>query len=132
MGMPRMGQKHILVVDDDPAILELLERALASDRVRVSTARRAAMARDVLMRQPVDLVIADARLPGESGLQLALSARDVGIASILMSGDLEWTAEHGLAAGQFLAKPFELRQLLRLVAERLAADDIATPRDPAG
>jgi two-component system, OmpR family, response regulator len=120
--MPVMAQKHILVVDDDPSILDMLSRALTSDQVRVSTARRVSVARDVLMRQSVDLVITDARLPGESGIQLTLSARDVGIASILMSGDLEWTIEHGLHAGQYLAKPFDLKQLLSLVAKHLADD----------
>ncbi len=115
-----MTQKHILVVDDDPAILELLARALTTDEVRVSTARRVSVARDVLMRQTVDLVIADARMPGESGLQFTHSARDVGIASILMSGDPEWTFEHGIAAGGYLAKPFDLKRLRHLVAQRLA------------
>jgi len=46
-------------------------RALASLQVRVSTARRVSVARDVLVRNTVDLVVTDARMPGETGLALA-------------------------------------------------------------
>jgi len=70
----------------------------------------------MLLRQTVDLVITDARLPGESGLQLAQSATEIGIASILMSGDVEWSEEHGLSADQYLAKPFDMNSLKRLVS----------------
>jgi DNA-binding NtrC family response regulator len=119
-----MQQKHVLVVDDDPDILEVITRALASQEVRVSTARRVSVARDMLLRQTVDLVIADARMPGESGLQLARSATEIGIASILMSGDLEWSEEHGLSADQYLAKPFDLNSLKRLVATYLVSDEL--------
>lgn len=112
-----------MVVDDDPMILEVIARALASKEVRVSVARRVSIARDVLMRQTVDLVIADARMPGESGIQLAKAATDVGIASIVMSGDREWTLDHGVADGHYLAKPFDLRHLQRLVATCLAGGE---------
>ena len=123
-----MTLRHILIVDDDPLILDLLSRALASRDVRVTTARRVSVARDVMMRQTVHLVITDARIPGESGLQFADAARDVGIPSILMSGDPEWTLEHGLRAGQYLAKPFDLQRLRRLVATHLPGDDAVEPR----
>ena len=114
-----MRQFHILVVDDDPAILEVVARALASEAVKISTARRVAMAREVLMRQPVDLVIADARMPGESGIALACAAREVGVPAILMSGDPEWTEEHGVAPEQYLAKPFAVAELKHRVAASL-------------
>jgi two-component system, OmpR family, phosphate regulon response regulator OmpR len=107
-----MGAKHILVVDDDPLILELLERALSAADFRVSKARRVSVARDVLCRQTVDLVITDARIPGESGIDLAASARQLGIAVMVMSGDPEWACAHGLGPGQYIAKPFELSALM--------------------
>jgi DNA-binding NtrC family response regulator len=113
--------KHVLVVDDDPAILELIERALAAAHFRVSKARRVSVARDLLVRQRIDLVITDARIPGETGLRLAETARELGIALIVMSGDPEWAAEHGMDPEQYLAKPFELRQLLQLVYASLDA-----------
>ena len=107
--------KHVLVVDDDPAILEVIERALAAANFRVSKARRVSVARDVLVRHAIDLVITDARIPGETGLRLAETARELGIALILMSGDPEWAAEHGMDPDQYLAKPFELSELVQLV-----------------
>jgi two-component system, NtrC family, nitrogen regulation response regulator GlnG len=110
-----MTLKHVLVVDDDPMILEVVERALAAANFRVSKARRVSIAKDVLIRQTIDLIISDARIPGETGLQLAAKARQLGIAFILMSGDPEWAAEHGIAPDQYLAKPFELRHLVELV-----------------
>lgn len=116
--------KHVLVVDDDPLILDIVARALASAELRVSTARRASIARDVLARQTIDLVVTDARMPGETGLDLARKARELGIAAIIMSGDPEWAAEHGIAPGQYVAKPFELRSLVALVH---AALDGAAP-----
>ncbi len=125
-----MSQKHILVVDDDPMILEVIERALASKEVRVSIARRVSVARDVLMRQSVDLVIADARMPGESGIQFAKAATDVGVASIVMSGDREWTLDHGVPDGHYLAKPFDLRHLQRLVAAFLDGHGPAEIKPP--
>jgi DNA-binding NtrC family response regulator len=112
--------KHVLVVDDDPAILEVIERALAAANFRVSTARRVAVARDVLARQTIDLVITDARIPGETGLRLAQTARELGIAHIVMSGDPEWAAEHGMDPAQYLAKPFDLGALVQLVEASLS------------
>jgi DNA-binding NtrC family response regulator len=111
--------KHILVVDDDPSILDLVERALAAENFRVSKARRVAIARDVLVRQVVDLVITDARIPGETGLHLAEKARELGIALIIMTGDPEWAAEHGITPDQYLAKPFALSRLMQLVHDSL-------------
>jgi DNA-binding response OmpR family regulator len=110
--MDPAGAKHILVVDDDPLILELLERALGAANFRVSKARRVSVARDLMCRHEFDLVITDARIPGETGLALAVSARERGIAVILMTGDAEWADEHGMLPGQYLAKPFDLAELM--------------------
>ena len=115
-----MPLKHVLVVDDDPMILDVISRALDSPELRVSTARRVSIARDVLARQTIDLVVSDARIPGETGLDLAERAKELGIAFILMSGDPEWAAEHGLAPEQYVAKPFEVRALVALVQDMLA------------
>jgi DNA-binding response OmpR family regulator len=109
-----MSGRHVLVVDDDPQILELAERALTAAGFRVSTARRVVVARDVLARHKIDLVIADARLPGESGLDLAETTRALGIATMIMSGDHEWLADRGVTRGAYLAKPFSLEHLVEL------------------
>lgn len=131
-----MTSKHVLVVDDDPLILEVITRALASEARRISTARRVSTARDVLARQTIDLVITDARIPGEHGLQLAETAHGLGIATIIMSGEPEWAAAHGVAPEQYLAKPFDIRTLVQLVEACLAhvpprPEEPTTPGDTA-
>jgi len=120
-GRSAMAPKHVLVVDDDPAILDLVARSLAMPEVRISTARRVSIARDVLARHKIDLIITDARIPGETGLGLAATARELGIAYILMSGDPEWATAHGVSPDQYLAKPFDLRHLRQLVESHLRA-----------
>jgi DNA-binding response OmpR family regulator len=123
--------KHVLVVDDEPQILEVIAQALTAAGLSVSTARRVSVARDIMARQSVDLVLADARIPGETGLELAAAARALGIAAIIMSGDVEWLAYHGVAPDQYLAKRFDLEILIRLVNERLESYQNSDPRlDP--
>ena len=127
-----MNPKHVLVVDDDPLILEVIERALCAENFRVSKARRVSVARDLLMRNRIDLVITDARIPGETGLRLAETAHEHGIALILMSGDPEWAAEHGMDPAHYLAKPFELQRLLQLVHAALPAGGELEDARPKG
>jgi DNA-binding response OmpR family regulator len=122
-----MDATRVLVVDDDPAVLDFLSRALAEQGLAVSVARRVSIARDILARQPVGLVITDARIPGESGVSLAAHVRDCGIPVILMTGDSDWTGQQGALPAPCLLKPFGLRTLWRVVATRLAA-----ARDSAG
>lgn len=110
-----MANGHVLVVDDDPQVIEVASRALAAAGFTVSTARRVSVARDTLARQKIDLVLTDARLPGESGLALAETTRALGIATIIMSGDHEWLEDKGLAPGQYLDKPFNLKRLVQVV-----------------
>lgn len=119
--MPR----HILVVDDDPQILEVVSRSLDTAHYRVSTARRVSVARDALTRQKIDLVLTDARLPGESGLDLAETTRALGIATVIMSGDREWVEQRGFAHGDYLEKPFSLHRLLSVIELCIRENDKA-------
>jgi DNA-binding NtrC family response regulator len=122
-----MQPKHVLIVDDDPSILEIIARVLASPALRVSTARRVTVARDMLAREQFDLILTDARIPGETGLQLAETARELGIATIVMTGDPEWVTAHGVCPDFCIAKPFDVKALMTLVSARLGGD-IALPR----
>ena len=69
---------HILVVDDQREICDLVQEYLVSEGYRVSTAHDGAEMRRVMALGPVDLVILDLMLPGEDGLTLARSLRDHG------------------------------------------------------
>src|SRR5205823_5611417 len=73
--MPDTVQPHILVVDDDPQIRELLEGYLAENQLRVSVAATSAQMSQILADQAIDLVVLDLRLAGEDGMMIARTLR---------------------------------------------------------
>src|SRR6266705_4589911 len=110
---------HILVVDDQQEICDLVQEYLTGEGYRVSTASDGGGMRRVLGQAQVDLVILDLMLPGEDGLTLARSLRnESGIGIIILTGRGE-TVDRiiGLEMGadDYLPKPFHLRELLARV-----------------
>ncbi len=108
---------HILVVDDDRRIRELLKSYLAENGFRVTVAESAKAARERMRGLAFDLIVLDIMMPGESGIALTQSLRGGAAAvPILMLSALSDTGDRiaGLAAGSddYLAKPFEPRELL--------------------
>ena len=107
---------HILIVDDDQRIRDLLARYLFDKGFRVSTAVDAASARASMRGLTFDVVILDVMMPGESGLDLARELKAISNIPICMMTaltDPEQRVE-GLEAGvdDYVAKPFEPRELL--------------------
>lgn len=107
---------HILVVDDDRRIRELLKRYLSDNGFRVSTAEHAAEARARLEGLTFDLIVLDVMMPGENGFDFARALRRTSTVPILMltaRGEADDRIE-GLERGadDYLAKPFEPRELL--------------------
>jgi two-component system, OmpR family, response regulator len=110
---------HILVVDDQQEIRDVVEEYLSGEGYRVSTAHDGAAMRRILDQTPADLVILDLMLPGEDGLTLARSLRsESSIGIIILTGRGE-TVDRiiGLEMGadDYLPKPFHLRELLARV-----------------
>jgi two-component system OmpR family response regulator len=110
---------HILVVDDEQEIRELVQDYLTGEGYRISTANDGEGMRRVLSQSPADLVILDLMLPGEDGLTLARALRSQsGIGIIILTGPGE-TVDRiiGLEMGadDYLPKPFHLRELLARV-----------------
>lgn len=107
---------HILVVDDDKRIRDLIERFLSENGYRVSTAEDAAMARAGLRGFSFDLLILDIMMPGESGLSLAQDLRSQSQVPILMltarTEPEDRIAGLEIGADDYLAKPFDPRELL--------------------
>jgi two-component system phosphate regulon response regulator OmpR len=112
---------HILIVDDDRRIRELLKKYLSDNGYRASTAENAAEARAQLGSLTYDLIVLDVMMPGESGLELTRSLRSQTqqatstIPILLLTAQAE--TEHrieGLEGGadDYLPKPFEPRELL--------------------
>ncbi len=113
---PRDDAIHLLVVDDDRRIRDLLSRYLGENGFRVTVAADAAEARGKITGLEFDLAIVDVMMPGESGIELTRSLReekDVPILMLTALADLDNRLE-GLEAGadDYLAKPFEPRELL--------------------
>lgn len=125
---PRPADTTILVVDDDPVILTLVERSLRAEGFRVWTATRAADARQLLaeLAGAVDLVLTDVAMPGGLGSELALQIRSSQrwVRVLFMSS---YSREHLLnngvdvAEAQLLRKPFVVAQLLGRIREALAS-----------
>ena len=108
---------HILVVDDDTRIRELLRSYLRDNGFRVSVAANAQAAREKMAGLEFDLLVLDVMMPGESGVEFTQSLRDVtNNVPILMLSALSQSDDRiaGLASGSddYLAKPFEPTELL--------------------
>lgn len=110
---------HLLVVDDDTGVLDLLRRYFAGQGFTVSTAADGAGMHAVLVRQPVDLVLLDLGLPGEDGLELTRQLRrNWDGALIILTGrgeSVDRVVGLELGADDYVTKPFELRELLARV-----------------
>ena len=134
---------HIVVVDDQQEICDVVEEYLTGEGYRVSTAHDGTGMRRVLAQSPADLVILDLMLPGEDGLALARALRsESGIGIIILTGRGE-TVDRiiGLEMGadDYLPKPFHLRELLarvksvlRRVQSRTGDDAVPSGRSRAG
>src|ERR1700730_2834443 len=110
---------HILVVDDQKEICDVVQEYLTGEGYRVSTAHDGNGMRLVLGQHHVDLVILDLMLPGEDGLTLARSLRDesnVGIIILTGRGEtVDRIIGLEMGADDYLPKPFHLRELLARV-----------------
>jgi two-component system, OmpR family, phosphate regulon response regulator OmpR len=110
-------QPHVLIVDDDKRIRELLRSYLLDNGYLVSLAASANEARERMRGIVYDVMILDVMMPGENGLSLAASLRDESSnVPILMLSALSDTPDRiaGLSSGvdDYLSKPFEPQELL--------------------
>ena len=120
---------HLLVVDDDRRIRDLLSRFLFAEGYRVTTADSAADARAKLESLSFDLLILDVMLPGETGFQLAKSLRETSAVPILMLTAKAETDSRitglELGADDYVPKPFEPRELSLRIANILRRTVVA-------
>lgn len=135
---PPDNAPHLLVVDDDRRILDLLSRYLSDHGYRVTTASSASEARARLSGFAFDLLVLDVMMPGESGLDLARSIRGSSAVPILMltarTEPIDRIAGLEIGADDYIGKPFEPRELLLRIgnvlkrAEQGATAPIETAR----
>ena len=109
----------VLIVDDDRPTREMLVEYLQSHGFRALQADGGAAMREVIERDPPDVVLLDIRLPGEDGLTLARFLRehyDVGIIMVTGAGEvIDRIVGLEVGADDYVAKPFDPRELLARV-----------------
>jgi two-component system, OmpR family, phosphate regulon response regulator OmpR len=111
---------HLLIVDDDTRIRTLLQRYLSENGYRVTSAKDAADARQLMASLDFDFIVLDVMMPGEDGFALTKAIRETSRVPILLltargeTGDRIQGLERG--ADDYLAKPFEPRELLLRIA----------------
>ncbi|SDF85857.1 response regulator [Thalassobaculum litoreum] len=107
---------HILAVDDDARLRNLLRRFLMENGFRVSVAADAAAARAHLQNLVFDLIVLDVMMPGENGVELTRSLRVESQVPILLLTAMGEGSDRiaGLESGadDYLTKPFEPRELV--------------------
>jgi two-component system phosphate regulon response regulator OmpR len=130
---PDFSESHLLVVDDDARLRELLRRYLSDSGFRVTAAADASEARSNLASFAFDLVVLDVMMPGESGLELTRALRADGRIPVLLLTAMAEPEDriNGLEQGadDYLSKPFEPRELVlrvRNLLQRRPATDVAS------
>jgi two-component system OmpR family response regulator len=118
-GMPESVQPHILVVDDDPQIRDMLQEYFAANALRSSATSSGREMMRILADQAVDLVVLDLHLAGEDGMALARRMREKSAIPIIMLTGVLDEADRVMAlelgADDYITKPFSPRQLLARV-----------------
>ncbi len=128
-------QPHILVIDDDRRLRELLRKYLADQNFLVSTAEDAADAEAKLASLAFDLLIVDVMMPGEDGMAFTRRIRKAVGTPILMLTAMDDTDDRiaGLESGadDYLPKPFEPRELVLRIQSILRRSVVPEQADGA-
>ena len=121
---PSLGAPVVLVVDDEPGIVDSLQKILERESLRVLTAGSGGEALDLVRREPVSVLITDLMMPGMSGIDLLKASRSVSpeTETVLMTayGTVENAVEAmKQGAYDFVTKPIKRAHLLRVVGKAL-------------
>jgi len=131
---------HVLALDDDPSIRQLVTDYLVANELRVTAVSTGNELAAVMARETIDLVVLDLRLQGEDGMQIARRLREDSAMPILMLTGLAEEADRvmglELGADDYLTKPFSPRELLARIrallrrsrAQATVADALARVR----
>ena len=113
----KLDLPHILIVDDDKRILQLINDYLSKNNFRISTANNSLIAREKIENIEFDLIVLDIMMPGESGLKLTDSLKKNNFKTpILLLSALGNPDDRikglEIGANDYLTKPFEPKELL--------------------
>ena len=130
--------KHLLVVDDDLKLRELLRRYLSENQFEVTLAQDGPSMNRIMLRQPFDLIVLDLMLPGEDGLAIVRRLRGAGdttpIIMLTAKGDeVDRIVGLEMGADDYLPKPFNPRELLARIHAVLRRQPVPeAPGAPSG
>ena len=122
--------ERVLVVDDEESILHFLKAALQRKSYQVLTATNGKEALDLFAQHRPDLVILDIRLPGEDGISVLRKIRKKDRKALVLMitgyGSKQSISEAmKLGASDYIAKPFDLKDMLRCVGDHLSMGTLA-------
>jgi len=107
---------HVLAIDDDPSVRQMVADYLADNDIRVTVAGSGKEIAAVMARDTIDLLILDLKLPGEDGMQIARNLRaESDVPIIILTGrkdEADRVMGLELGADDYLTKPFSPRELL--------------------
>ena len=115
-----MAKQSILVIDDEPAIRDMLQIALDAAGFKVGLAGDAKQAYPIIIDTPPDLILLDWMMPGTSGIELLRRLRrdEINVPVIMLTAKIEEASKiSGLDSGadDYIAKPFSPRELVSRV-----------------
>lgn len=114
--MNTMASSHVLVVDDDRDLCNLVTEYLGQNDIRVTSVSSGKQMLEVIGREAIDLLLLDLRLPGEDGMQLARTVRASSKMPIVILTGRNEEADRvmglELGADDYVTKPFSPRELL--------------------
>jgi DNA-binding response OmpR family regulator len=131
---------HVLALDDDPSVRQMIADYLGDNEVRVTTLASGQEIAEVMAREMIDVLVLDLRLPGEDGMQIARKLREESDVPIIMLTGRKDEADRvmglELGADDYLTKPFSPRELLARIrallrrsrAQETVADGLARIR----
>lgn len=135
--MPIRDEPHILVVDDDREIRDLLRRYLVKQGYRVTIAAEGHEMRAAVAERAIDLVVLDLMLPGEDGLSLCRWLREHSQLPVIMltarGEDIDRIVGLEMGADDYMPKPFNPRELvarIKAVLRRTGAARGGQPGEP--
>src|SRR5499427_8645666 len=107
---------HVLAVDDDPSVRQMITDYLGDNDIRVTTLASGRDIDELMGRETIDLIILDLRLPNEDGMEIARRLREQSDLPIIMLTGRKEEADRVMAlelgADDYLTKPFSPRELL--------------------
>ena len=117
LGAAQLSTAHIIAVDDDPTVRQMIVDYLGDNDIRVTALASGRQIADVMARDTIDLVVLDLRLPGEDGMDIARKLREdsAGLPIIMLTGrkdEADRVMGLELGADDYLTKPFSPRELL--------------------